>query len=273
MPEDDIRVYFSGKKLYGDDLDEDRINRWFKDEEEAYANLRQSHNRPYRYQWHHFDQKYVWDKLPAGSFDTLLAFGAADGNEVRPVGSRFKQITIVEPSDQLTVTEVAGVPVRYVKPHVSGVLPFADETFDVITCFGVLHHIPNVSAVIREFGRVLKRGGHAAVREPTTSMNDWRQSRRGLTKHERGIPVRLMRRMFQDAGLRIVFEKRYNFPFTTRLARLFKASPYESEPMLAVDAAASMLFGWNHTYHTNNPLLKLRSNSAQWIVTKDAPAA
>lgn len=38
-------------------------------------------------------------------------------------------------------------------------LPFADESFDVITCCHSFHHYPQQAEVIRGFHRVLRRGG------------------------------------------------------------------------------------------------------------------
>ena len=38
-------------------------------------------------------------------------------------------------------------------------LPFKDETFDCVYCFGVLHHIPDVETALAEIYRVLKSGG------------------------------------------------------------------------------------------------------------------
>ena len=38
-------------------------------------------------------------------------------------------------------------------------LPFADESFDVLTCCHSFHHYPHQPAVIREFRRVLRPGG------------------------------------------------------------------------------------------------------------------
>jgi SAM-dependent methyltransferase len=45
-------------------------------------------------------------------------------------------------------------------------LPFADGTFDRVICFDALHHVPDQQAAIREFARVLKDGGIAALHEP-----------------------------------------------------------------------------------------------------------
>jgi ubiquinone/menaquinone biosynthesis C-methylase UbiE len=38
-------------------------------------------------------------------------------------------------------------------------LPFADQTFDCVTCMGVLHHVPDTERSVAEIRRVLKPGG------------------------------------------------------------------------------------------------------------------
>lgn len=42
-------------------------------------------------------------------------------------------------------------------------LPFADESYDLVYSWGVLHHSPNTAVAINEVWRVLRRGGRARV--------------------------------------------------------------------------------------------------------------
>lgn len=46
-------------------------------------------------------------------------------------------------------------------------LPFRNESFDAVVCAGVLHHMEDVDAGIREQGRVLRRRGRTFAGEPS----------------------------------------------------------------------------------------------------------
>lgn len=44
-------------------------------------------------------------------------------------------------------------------------LSFPDNSFDAVYCWGVLMHIPNVEAAVKELARVVKPGGHLIISE------------------------------------------------------------------------------------------------------------
>ena len=48
----------------------------------------------------------------------------------------------------------------------SGTLPYSDQSFDYVTCVEGLEHIDNPQQAIREFARVLRRGGHLVTSVP-----------------------------------------------------------------------------------------------------------
>ena len=57
------------------------------------------------------------------------------------------------------------------------ILPFADETFDLVTCFLVMPHVPDDKTALIELARVLKPGGTLA-----------------LSGHGMGFPLRYLKR-------------------------------------------------------------------------------
>jgi SAM-dependent methyltransferase len=178
------------------------------------------------------------------------------------------QVTIVEPSPELRQT-VLKVPVEYRDPAPHGGLPMASGSVDLVLCLSVLHHIANVSLVIGEIARVLRGGGFAIVREPTISMGDWRNPRRGLTAHERGIPLPTLREMISDAGLDVANETRCMFPLTPRVARLARIDPpYDSARAVRLDELASRLFAWNRTYHATRLDQRFRPTAVCFVLSK-----
>lgn len=52
-------------------------------------------------------------------------------------------------------------------------LPFADESFDIMTSFDTLEHLPDVGRALTEFRRVLRSGGTTLIRVPYAGF--WRR--------------------------------------------------------------------------------------------------
>ncbi|HOK50250.1 MAG TPA: class I SAM-dependent methyltransferase [Bacteroidales bacterium] len=267
-----MEEYFKGNKLYGDDFTMAEILQWYKEEEEAYANLALQQNKPYRYKYHKVNKIHAFNKLKHLHFKHALGFGAAFGEEFIPIICQIDQITIVEPSEQLRSQKIGHLTPTYVKPDVKGDLPFANDTFDLITCLGVLHHICNVSFVLSELIRVLSPGGYLIIREPIISMGDWRKPRPGLTKNERGIPVTLFKNIFNQQGVVIVSESylfTLNYHFDKLYSKFFDSSINENMLYLYFDKFLSSLTKMNLHYHATSRWQRIAPNAAYFIVKKE----
>ncbi|MEW5967873.1 MAG: class I SAM-dependent methyltransferase [Pseudomonadota bacterium] len=267
--DDAMEIYFAGERLYGDDFSQAQIEEWFADEADGYFNLTHASSQGrYAYGYHALNRRHGFSKLPQKRFGHVLGVGSAYGEELEPVLARSDRISILEPSDGFRSTMLNGVPVDYVKPAASGDMPFDADSLDLITCLGVLHHIPNVSKVVGEFYRVLKPGGYALVREPIISMGDWRKPRSGLTKRERGIPLAVLRGFAEQSGFRVVSERKCMFSLTSRLRYVVSGPVFNNAAAVALDAALSALPIWPRVYHARNALQKLRPTAVYCVLQK-----
>ena len=97
----------------------------------------------------------------------VLEIGTGVGTDARQMigkGARYTGINIDEGSTAATATalRVFSLP-GTVRVGDATALDFADDTFDVVYSFGVLHHIPDAAKAIAEIDRVLKPGGALLV--------------------------------------------------------------------------------------------------------------
>jgi ubiquinone/menaquinone biosynthesis C-methylase UbiE len=85
-------------------------------------------------------------------------------------------------------------------------LPFEDETFDDVLLSGILHHLPDPTACIREVRRILKPGGRFASFDPNRLnpfMYLYRDrsspfySPKGVTPNERPVLAKELVRLFR----------------------------------------------------------------------------
>lgn len=263
-----IRDCLSGQRLYGDDFPEDAIQAWFEDEKEGFADLGAKNQASYCYEYHGLNLLHGFRYLPPKTYGHTLSVGGAYGEELRPFLRNIRSITILEPSGAFTTESLDGVPVEYAKPHPSGIMPFKDEAFDLATCFGCLHHIPNVGAVLRELYRCIKVDGFALIREPIISMGDWRWPRRGLTKRERGIPLTVFRMLIAEAGFSIEKETLCGFPLTSRVGGTIGAHCYNSCMTVRLDQFLARMFSWNYRYHPVTFIHKFTPTVAAYVLKK-----
>jgi SAM-dependent methyltransferase len=265
----DLSAYFSGQRLYGDDFAPAEIRAWFDDEREGYANLGAGALDETQYEYHALNVFHGFRHLPRGQrFNDVLGFGSCFGGEFAPIAERLGHLTIVDPSDAFVRASVFGVPCHYVKPVESGTLPFDDASFDLLTCFGVLHHIPNVSHVVSELARCLRPGGYALIREPVVSMGDWREPRPGLTKRERGLPVHYFRDALEANGLKVQRLGWCVFPPLPQVGDRLKVRAFNLPWVTWLDAGICALLAPNLRYHATRTWHKFRPNSAYFVLRK-----
>jgi ubiquinone/menaquinone biosynthesis C-methylase UbiE len=130
-----------------------------------------------RYEYHYhlpplFDK--VAREFPGGK---LLEIGCSMGNDTIQFARRGLQVCGVD----LTEAAINLIKQRFALYGMSGDfrvadaehLPFADNTFDVVYSFGVLHHTPDTAGAIEEVRRVLKPGGKAFIMLYNTRSLNW----------------------------------------------------------------------------------------------------
>lgn len=237
----------SEEALYGDDFSQDEIARWYAEEESAYVDLRSGKNG---YEYHSLNRHFGYAWLPEQRFDVCLAFGCAKGDDVHPIADRIGRFIAIEPAECWWRDEIGGIPATYLKPTIMGEIPLLDASVDLVTCLGVLHHIPNVSYVLSELVRSMKPGAYMILREPICSMGDWRKPRPGLTKNERGLPLPWLREQLARNGLRIVREAPCQVGPLARAMVVIAPSLMDSPFYVAVDAVVSRLLGYGRYYRS-----------------------
>ncbi|MFZ4543218.1 MAG: class I SAM-dependent methyltransferase [Saprospiraceae bacterium] len=266
----DISVYLSGEKLYGDDFNFEQIQQWFNEEKEGYAELGAKDMSTYSYPYHEQNIYLGYCDLKKDKKLRILSIGGAYGDELLPIADFASSITILEPSDQLRRESLNGKKINYFTPSIDGRMPFEDNSFDVITCFGVMHHIPNVSFVLMEASRVLANGGTFFLREPIVSMGDWSKKRGNLTKNERGIPLKLFISAIDNAGFQIKKRSLCNAkPFDIIFSKIFAKQPYNSKWYVRIDYLLSLIFSFKASnYHSRGIWDKIRPVAVFFQLTK-----
>jgi len=198
-----------GLSLAGDDYSGEQLVAWFEQEKEAFFHDNDGNSEIDSWYAH---MRYVNERLgfselrsSATSF-SVLVLGPGSGIEVENIAARNPHwlFSFVEASENFRQhLKVKHPGSRIVAAQVSGDIDLASDTEDAACAFSVLHHIPNVSHVVREVFRVLKAGGIFLVREPCSSMGDWRFPR-SATPNERGISRNLLISIARKAGFELV---------------------------------------------------------------------
>jgi SAM-dependent methyltransferase len=258
--------------LIGDDYSPKQIQQWYKEEEEAYAQLQGiQRDKSDDFKYKDMDVLYGYGKIPNKKYKDVLGLGSAWGFEFLPFIKNMENITIIESSESMMSKQLGSIVPRYLKASMQGDIDLPDNSMDLITCFSVLHHIPNVSFVLSELLRVLRPGGYMLIREPVHSMELGTDNRVGLTKNERGIPAFYIKRIIEQHHGKVM-NCSYHFFIHSYLERKLKNEKFlNGKFFLHIDHLLSELFFWNIHYYPKNKMQRIAPQSCYYVIKKQTP--
>jgi ubiquinone/menaquinone biosynthesis C-methylase UbiE len=150
----------------------------------------------------------------------ILDVGCGTGQFALRVLDRYARATVV--GLDLSTNMLRRARERYGKAALDLVcadserLPFADGTFDAVTCSHSFHHYPNQEQVLMEMHRVLRRGGRLLLIDGDRDrwwgrflfdcLVVWLE---GPVRHQ---PSRVLRRLFQETGFEKICQRRRRGP-------------------------------------------------------------
>jgi SAM-dependent methyltransferase len=213
--------------------------------------------------------KIIAKKIP---IKDMLFLGPGSGREVQQIVRSYPdcQLSFLETSERFQAMLRERFPIsQIITPKFNCEIELDDKTQDLVCAFSVLHHIAKVSKVISEVSRVTRPGGFFLVREPCSSMGDWRFPR-SATPNERGISRNLMIKFAEKAGF--VSEEK---PIPILLEPINKLQKktigFRSIPFPAlfwIDKALSKLVSWNDHYWRDSWIKKIGPSSYFYLFRK-----
>lgn len=259
----------TGFHLHGDDFGKEQISQWFEEESEyhnAFENGRWSESYPFVY--HYYNSIFgIGDLLKPGI--KVLDFGCAEGLTLSWCKTPVDYHGVDASETFLEIAKKNNPKGTFKLIRNDQLVPYRDGTFDMILCFGVLHHIPNVSFVLKEFARVLKIGGKVFIREPITDMRKMDGSRVGLSPNERGIHPLYFYRSINSSGLRLEKVDLCFWGPLNYLREYCKNYPTLVRPIIWADRAISRLYRPEEVaYARRSVVQKLAPNTAYFLLTK-----
>jgi ubiquinone/menaquinone biosynthesis C-methylase UbiE len=144
---------------------------------------------------------------------TMLRYLAAYG-EIQGVDADSEAVHFCQMRGLENVSQLAGE-----------AIPFADNSFDLITMFDVLEHIEDHSGALREIFRVLKRDGMLVLTVPAYRFLWGAQDE--ISHHKRRYRASEIKQRLHEAGMVLIKLSYFNtllFPFIAliRLGRTFR---------------------------------------------------
>lgn len=126
-------------------------------------------------EWDKFDQfteeeiknagDQYFDIVPDGLLNQntqALDLGCGSGRWTRYLASKVGSVEAIDPNYAISKVAELNSDLKNVRFTQAGVgdIPFQDQSFDLIMCLGVLHHVPNTAEAVLTTTSKLKSGGH-----------------------------------------------------------------------------------------------------------------
>jgi len=114
----------------------------------------------------------IWERLKINPRSRVLELGAGDLRISSHLARQGYNITAVEAVPESLQRGLYDAGLSFPRICCSGSrLPFRDQSFDVVFCQAMLHHLGDILPVVMEMARVLRPGGlFLAVTEPSSAM-------------------------------------------------------------------------------------------------------
>lgn len=276
LPLDISTAIKDGSILAGDDFAGEQLTKWFSQEKEAYycgdAGNSETDN------WYAYmrlvNETLGFSRISFSKDElrSILVLGPGSGIEVDQFVSEHPDWSLffLEASDNFKTELKNKYPSsQIVDATISGDILLDSESQDVVCAFSVLHHIPNVSHVLREAYRVMKPGGLLLVREPCSSMGDWRYPR-AATPNERGLSLRWFIATAKTIGFKMEIRPVPIFfaPINSLLKKIGLDSLMPSKAFYAIDRVVSMFVSVNNHYWRNAWYKKLGPSAYFYVLRK-----
>jgi SAM-dependent methyltransferase len=115
---------------------------------------------------------YEWSKSRAGNDAVCLDIGCGEGYGASAFAMGVKHLTAIDVDKKTIAAAVEKYRVKNLNFMIydGSRLPFADNSFDIVTAFHVLEHVENDICFIDEAKRVLKPGGQLILATPNKEM-------------------------------------------------------------------------------------------------------
>jgi ubiquinone/menaquinone biosynthesis C-methylase UbiE len=167
--------------------------------------------------------------------DRVLDLGCGSGVFAAEVARRGMAVVGVDLSTRLLERGRRQAPAVGFAAGDAERLPFPDETFAGVLLSGLVHHLPDPSAMAREVHRVLRPGGRFMAFDPNRrnpamwAYRDWSSpfySSIGVTENERPVLASQVRDVFASVGFRTAtdyFSARYRYVASERARWLLPA--------------------------------------------------